>query len=174
MLPEVISAADHPTEGDVGSVAVNFPRGSILLRGADETVYRLVWDEDGQEVTTDEDNQGTATRSLPPGHYRCIGYRILREVDGVPWHLSGTDPQIAQVHVRAGKTTTVKIDPVVDLKLTLRRHGRSVFLGSPVQGPSKCGLTVYRDGRRVAMHYQLERRVNGMVDVLTKGRFNYG
>lgn len=119
-------------------------RGALLLRNREGALYRLSWgEEDPQDSSTDR------RRALPHGVWDLVGYRLLRESDGVLWHVSASGPSIQKVRVRRGRGTSVTIDPTV--RAEIRLAGRRIAVA--VRGHRGAGLSIYRDGRRIPLEY---------------------
>lgn len=160
-MPRVVDAPAEEESPDEGQLSVDFTSGSLFLKPTEGPVVRLVWDAAAVK----------SPRSLPAGRYRCVGYRVRKTVDGVDWHLSGAGPSLPVVEVETGSSTHVAFEPAIHLDAKLDTGNRLAFFGSVIQGVNHCGLSVYRDGKRIALNYRLE---NATGESLAEGKLNYG
>lgn len=122
-----------------------------------ERTYRLAW----------RGKEEGAIR-LPPGDYRWRGYRLVRG----RWMTSAIfgPHRRPVVRVRAGETTTIRIDPTIRMNLRARRHGGQVGLAMGINGMNHSGLSIYREGKRIPIGYEIAQGKRG----LASGRMNYG
>ncbi|MHC4550974.1 MAG: hypothetical protein ACYTEZ_19665 [Planctomycetota bacterium] len=134
-----------------GSVTLAGPRGDVTL----------VWNGETKE----------RARALPPGVYRVRTTRVERTKDGTHWFISSTSPPRAPVAVRAGKTTHVRVGDTVHFESRVRRHGNELRLGFAIKGADGRGLSVYKDGRRVPVTFNVLSKKGR---VLASGTMNYG
>jgi len=141
-------------------VEPEFERGSVVLRGPTGDVS-LVW----------ADGKGPRARSLAPGEYRLRTTRVVREHEGRDWFLSSTGPLGPTRTLRAGETAKVEGCAEVRFQAHARRRHAELQLGFSVTGADGRGLSVYRDGRRVDVSYEV---VDGAGRVLSRGTMQYG
>ncbi len=125
-------------EGE-GLVAVTATRaGEALLRDGAGAVWRLAW--------TSPD-AGARTFALPAGHYEWLTYRLVEAT----WHVSVTGSPLGQVEVRAGATAPIDAKDGVALALRGVPVGRGVQAAVELAGGVGGGLSLYHEGRRVAL-----------------------
>lgn len=109
--------------------------GEALLRDASGTVWRLPWTA-----------TPARTFALPTGTYTWVTYRLVEDV----WHVSVTG-QLATVEVKADGTAPLEAPDVIKIRLrgSVRLGGVQVDAG--LSGAARGGMSLYRDGRRVAL-----------------------
>jgi hypothetical protein len=122
-----------------GTVKGALEEGEVFLRRGD-SVHRLTW-------AAKDRARG---RHLPAGDYTLAGYRIVKGT----WHLSATGGQ-TKLQIKEGKTTKLTLDSSIRIKVHARRKGRGLSLGMGIRGDKKCGLSIYREGKRIPVEYQL-------------------
>lgn len=106
---------------------------------------------------------------MPTGTWGLIGYRVVRrDEDGSTWHTSVTAHKpLAEVVVRSGKRTEVKIDPAVGLGVKLVGG----HVQAQVQGMKGNGLSIYKDGKRIPLGFRLLAKGD---EVVAEGKIEYG
>jgi len=142
--PAVVARNKSPLKGE-GQVRANIVEGSILLIGRRDDLkpVRLVFD--GNEGET------SALRSIAPGPYVVRGYRILRtDKNGVKWQLWGSGARGQKITVEQGKVVDLKMDVRVHVKTTARARGNVMQLGVGPTGDHHMGVTIIKDGHRIA------------------------
>ena len=122
-----------------GTLEANLKEGEVFLKKGAQ-VYRLTW------ASLDT----VRARPLPAGDYTLTGYRIVRGT----WHLSATGSD-AKLKIREGKATALSLDDTLRVKVHARRKGQELSLGMGIRGDKNAGLSVYRDGKRIPIGYQL-------------------
>jgi hypothetical protein len=162
-LPEVLDAP-APASAGAAEVVPGFARGVVLLRAQDGRLLRLSWDE---EPRPPEDRQDRR-RSLPAGKYALVGYRLIeRDDSGTIWHLSASAPSIRSIELRADQPNELAIDATIHVAGRLGTEQ----LGIAVQGEKRSGLSIYRDGKRIPIGYEL---LGPDGETLGQGKITYG
>lgn len=136
-----------------------FDRSSVLLRTGEGKFVRLDWEAGGG-----------AEKSivLAPGTYQIRGYRILRRgKDGADWFISGIPPKPIDVLVQSGRTLTLLSDDTI----VIASKNASGNLGMEIRGLQRSGVSIYRDGKRIPISYEL---LDAAGKVVESGRMNYG
>jgi len=160
----VTSAAEPADEALAGRVTSTIRHGELFVhaQGDKQTWFRLRW--------SPEDEGGA--RALPPGPYVVTGYRqLLTADDGKPWIWSTASAGYRRIEVKAGETVHVEVRDWIGL------NTRAVFkkgkhrVGLLFMAEKKLGNTLYRDGKRIAITWQLR---NDLGEVLDEGPMRYG
>lgn len=176
--PRAITTTAKRDDPNVGFVVPSFEQGSLTLKDAKGQYVRLSW-EGGQR------KQGTAKkksvkgdsddrlRALAPGVYTVTGYRILRrDKRGRSWFISATSAGgIRKLTVRKGQVNRVRISDVIHVQCRTQPTDEGIRVIGGVQGEHQSGLSVYRDGKRIALHY-IVRGAGG--EKLAAGTMKYG
>jgi hypothetical protein len=137
--PRVAANRDEPESGE-GLVEVKSSRsGEALLRDETGTVWRLPWS-----------SSPTRPFALPTGTYTWVTYRLIEEV----WHVSVTG-QLATIEVKAGRTAPLEVRDGIKIRLRGAPRPSGVQAEAGLSGPERGGLSLYRDGRRVALTCQI-------------------
>lgn len=163
--PTTIDSAERG-EGDeeLGLVTSTIEHGELFLhpQGDKSVWFRLRWSPDDTD----------RTRSLAPGTYVVTGYRQLATADdGKPWIWSTASAGYKQIDVKAGETVHVEVRDWIGL------NTRAVFrkgkhrVGLLFMAEKKLGNTLYRDGKRITIQWQLR---NLLGEVLDEGPMRYG
>jgi hypothetical protein len=158
--PRIIPLATGDPEG-MAIVLIDRMRGRVSLAGPDGDVSLLL-----------AGAHDVSRFALPPGPYRLRDTRVTEEKDGVWWFLSSsTGPRRKPVDLQAG--TTTKFDPgrEVVFKGSVRPNATGLFLAFGVATADQRGLSVFRDGKRITISYQLLAADGG---VLSEGPLEYG
>ena len=158
------SAARPPGEGPTGTVTSTIRHGELFLHpaGDEQGWIRLRWSPD------DEDR----SRALAPGTYVLTGYRHLASADdGTPWIWSTASAGYRRIEVKAGETTHVEVRNWlgVDTRAVFKRGKHRV--GLVFLAEKKLGNTLYRDGKRITIQWQLR---DALGEVLAEGPMRYG
>jgi hypothetical protein len=137
-----------------------FGAGSAtVVRG--DRLYRLAWPLD------DKDKR----RMLAPGKYIVRTTRIERKKGESTWFFSASSPKGRPLTVeRTGRTKLALSDRLM-LKGHAKPKGKGLQLGFGLRCTDGRGVSVYRDGKRIAVRYRVLDK-NG--NTLAKGAMNYG
>lgn len=166
-LPRIVAEPPGSPSPADGFLTPGFERGALILRGPRGVVVRLSWEAEAADGAESSDER----RALPAGSYDLVGYRILeRGEDGSLWHVSASAPKgkpIRVLEVEAGATSSVDVDGTVHVK---RRLGASQ-IGMGIQGEGEAGLSIYKDGKRIPIRFELRDHAGGVV---AEGRMRYG
>jgi hypothetical protein len=160
-LPTAVTA---PPIGELAAetavITPSFERGALILRRADGRLFRLSWQEDG--VADDP------RRALPPGKYALVGYRLLADDSQErTWHVSVSAPKIRELELESGKSLRVEIDPAI--RIAQRVHAGRLQVS--IQGEREAGLSIYKEGRRIPIGYEVRGPGGG---VESAGKIRYG
>ena len=158
--PKIVPLATANAEG-MAIVSIGRMRGRVSLAGPEGEVSLLL---DG--------TRDVSRWALPPGSYRLRDTRVSEEKDGVWWFLaSSSGVHRKPVELKAGSTT--KLDPgrKVVFKANLRARDDGLFLGFGLATADKQGLSIFSDGKRITVRYQLLDEDGG---VLSEGPLKYG
>ena len=137
----------------------------MFLEDSKGKVYRLSFGEREAETASDK-------RTLPAGDYVWTGYRVVKEdAEGKPWTLSVTSPEIRKIKLKAGKEVQLEVDPSIRFHGRVSRQGDHFQLGMVIQGMDGAGLSIYREGRRIPIPFQLLDAQGAVVD---SGKMRYG
>jgi hypothetical protein len=133
LRPRVVDGTLEAFE-DEARVTASFTHGEVFLKDDAGDVLRLVFDG------------GDEPRAVPAGRYRFFGYRI---VDG-EWMLSATGGKRA-LEVAGDTDVELEVDPRVHVDVAFKLRKGEPGLNVGVTGSEGLGLTIYREGRRVAL-----------------------
>ncbi len=161
LIPLATGNTGNTGNGAMAIVTMGRLCGRITLAGPDGDVTLLA---DG--------TREISRFALPPGSYRLRDSRLAMEQDGTWWFLSSsTGPHREPVELIAGSET--KFDPgnEVHFKPNVKRQANGIFLGFGFTTKDRRGLSVFKDGRRIVMWYQLLAADGG---VLAEGPLKYG
>jgi len=116
---------------------------------------------------------GPRARHLRPGSYRLRTIRIEREHEGKHWFISSTGPAGKPRELAAGKALRIDASAEVHFEGVVRRKGKGkeLQLGFSIKSAAGRGLSVYRDGKRVPVTYELLARDG---KVVVSGPMTYG
>ena len=159
---------------DVGFVVPSFQQGSLMLKDADGRHVRLSWESRPKNKKgAEKKNSDNRLRALKPGTYTLTGYRILRDdQEGKPWFISATSAHgIRKLTVREGQISRVQLSDAIHVQCRIQPTDEGIRVTAGVQGEHHSGLSVYRDGKRIAMHYVV-RGAGG--EKLSTGKMEYG
>jgi hypothetical protein len=159
-IPRIVPLATGDPEG-MAIVSIDRMRGRVSLAGPEGDVSLLL---DGA--------RDVSKFALPPGSYRLRDTRVSDNKDGVRWFLSSsTGPSRKPVDLQVG--TTTKLDPgrEVVFKGSVRLNHDGLFLSFGVTTADHRGLSVFRNGKRITISYQLLDADGG---ILTEGPLKYG
>ena len=153
-----------PGKDDAGSALVksNLAHGTILLTGPDGDVT-LVW----------KDGEKGKARALPPGSYRLRTIRVERVQDGTHWFLSSTGPKGKPMDLAGRRTKRVDVTDTVHFRHQINPDPKSggLNLGFSIKTADDRGLSIYKDGRRVPVRYEVLAKGGA---VLAQGTMKYG
>ena len=145
-----------------------------MLKDTDGRHVRLSW-ENGRpknKGAKKKDSEGRL-RALKPGTYTITNYRILRDdKQGKPWFISATSAHgIRKLTVRKGQINRVQLSDAIHVRCRVRPTDEGLRVTAGVQGEHHSGLSIYREGKRIAMHYVV-RGPGG--EKLSTGKMEYG
>lgn len=169
--PRAVTTPPAKNEDQAGFVKPSFEEGSLLLKNKDGAFFRLVWQkkESGSPAATVANDQ---RRALPPGDYTLTGYTIVRRDDQKKeWFLWATGRAIGKLTVRAGKEQQVRVDETIQARFTARSGVDSVLIQVAVSGEHHSGLSIFREGQRIPIHYHI---ASAQGQELATGTVEYG
>lgn len=162
-VPQAVAMPPTGVIADAGFVIPNFGQGTVLLKDVDGKFHRLVWAD-----AAEKDRR----RALRPGVYAITGYTVTRaDSNGKDWHVAGTGRMIGKLKVETGTTQAVKLADAIHLKLQAKRSGDTLLITADVQGEHHCGLSIYRDGKRIPLDWRV---TGGNQQILASGTIEYG
>lgn len=148
------STADRP----VSKVTSNIPRGTVVLAGEGGLV-RLTW------------KKGQQAHYLAPGPYRIRNVRIVEKKGKNTWFLSSTQPRGQVLQVEEGSPLHLRLTRRILFGGKAHWKGRELFLGFGLRDAQGRGLSIYRNGKRVPIRYEL---LSADGRRLQSGKMNYG
>lgn len=162
-LPTLIASSPAKATEEQGIIVLPEGEAALMLQDEFGEVLRLSWEEvEGRKSSADR------RRALPAGQYKIVGLRqIDRSREGELWHTSVTGRQLGFLDVEEGEEQTLELDRSIILSRGLR--GQRIAMG--ITHPSGAGLSIYKDGRRIPIGYQL---LAGDGRVVRHGSMNYG
>lgn len=147
-----------------GSVTSPIKHGELFLhpKGDKDMRYRLRWSPDDKKREC----------PLPAGTYKVTGYRHVKTAkDGKQWVWSTTSAGYAELKVKEGETTHFEVrTKVVARARAIQKKGKH-RVGLIFQAEKRLGNTLYREGKRIAIEWQL---LDENDEVLSKGTMRYG
>ena len=176
--PRAVMATAKKDARGVGFIVPGFSRGSLMLKDDDGRHVRLSWESDPKIQDSEKQDLKKADsenqlRALAPGTYTLTGYRIeRRDKQGKPWFISATSAHgIRKLTVREGQVHRVDLGDVIHVQCRVRATDEGIRVTASVQGEHHSGLSIYSDGKRIALHYV----VRGADDErLATGKMAYG
>jgi hypothetical protein len=170
--PRAVTAAAKKDARGVGFVVASFERGSLMLKDADGQYIRLSWENDRKKDAKKKESHARL-RALKPGSYTLTGYRILRtDQEGKPWFISATSPHgIRKFTVREGEVSSIQLRDAIFVQCKVRPTDEGLRVMAGVQGEHHSGLSIYSDGKRIAMHYVVHGADGAK---LSTGKMEYG
>lgn len=169
----VMSPPEVDAPNTLGFIEPSFERGALMLKDAKDQVYRLSWNEgQGQDASAakeaGENLSKDRRRALPAGPYRLVGYRLIKtDENDQRWDLSASHPKLRTLDIQQGEVEKVTIDETI----TMRHRISAKRFGLTVIGESPAGLTLYRDGKRIGIEFEL---VDAAGEVRQEGKLRYG
>jgi hypothetical protein len=162
--PPLIDRPPREENSHDGFITTDFDEGAIVLkRKSDGQAYQLLWKKGSRK----EDRR----RALPAGDYQVISYRLARQdADGHDWFISGTGP-IRNLKVHAGQVHDLKLHESIFLECRVRPHGGELQVQGIAQGEHHCGLSIWKDGRRIPLGFRITDAQN---KELASGSLKYG
>lgn len=158
--PELIDSAPDD-DSDASFIESNIETGSVVLARGDRRIT-LAWKK----------GDDSRRRALPAGSYRLRTTRVERvDKDGTRWFVSLSGPGGRKLRIATGKTNRLVIDTAVHFKGKVKRRGHRLQLAMAITGANGRGLSIYKNGKRVAVDYKL---LDAKGRVLARGRMNYG
>ena len=157
----------------MGFVVPSFEHGSLMLKDADGRHVRLSWENGETKKDSEQVDSNDRLRALPPGTYTLTGYRILRlDKHGKPWFISATSARgIRKLTVREGQVSRVQLSDAIHVQCRIQPTDEGIRVLAGVQGEHHSGLSIYRDGKRIAIRYVV-RGADG--ERLATGKMEYG
>jgi len=160
--PATISSLARPSSRGLGWVESTIPDGELFLENAAGKLFRLTW----------QPGQKDRRRGLHPGEYKVRGYRIRKkDAQGTGWHISVASAGFRKLVVRAKQDAKIDIQPTIVMNCRVRRGHHKVTVQTTVQGAADSGLTIYRRGNRIPLHYRL---TNADGKAVASGPMRYG
>jgi hypothetical protein len=136
----------------------------VLKRQSDGRAFQLLW----KKGSGGKDDR---RRALPPGEYQITGYRIARrDTEGHDWFISGAG-KIRTLKVHAGHVQDLKLMEVIGLTCRALPRGGDVQVQAIVQGEHHCGLSIWKDGLRIPIHFRI---ADAAGKELASGTLKYG
>ncbi len=173
--PKLVATAPEDDAENVGFVVPSFKHGCLILQDEQDRCYRLQWGPDGSRDSAETAAPATSDRrrALPAGKYTLSEYRIVRKDDqGQTWFIcSGSAKGVRELVIRPGEKHRVAVTDAITMGCRARWKGSQVGVATPVLGEPRCGLTIYRDGRRIAIGYAV---TDPQGAVLADGTMRYG
>lgn len=157
--PLAVEEAPGTLAAGHGTLTPSFLRGDLFLVDDAGRSHRLSWSGD--------EGDSERRRALPAGDYALRTYRIVRDVEGVTWHVSASAPRIRGVRVVAGEDA--RFDVSASIRLRSRVAGGQARM--TIQGDAKAGLTIYRAGKRIPIDYRITDEGGA---TLASGAMRYG
>lgn len=152
-----------PPEGKVEAAArveSDVKAGSIVLVG-EKRRFTLAWTEKDE----------ARARAIPPGRYALRAVRLIRESKGASWVRSSTSPRREPTDFPAGRTTRLEAGGAVHLKARATKKKGMLRLGFALVTEQGAGASVFRDGKRIRVGYEL---LDGAGRKLASGTMKYG
>jgi hypothetical protein len=157
----VATTPGAPETAGHGLVSSAFGTGSAVLTGAGGSLT-LQWPAGDDQ----------APRAVPAGDWHVRTVRIERSHQGTPWFLSMTAPDgKKKLRVEADRPAQVAAEASVHFNGRAERKGEGLQLSFVVTSADHRGLSVYRDGERIAVRYRVLAEDG---TVLASGTMNYG
>ncbi len=152
-----------------------FDEGSLFLSDDRDHHFRLYWGEQKPNDSTASAVTKTdeRLRALPAGKYTLTEYRIVRrDSQGRRWFIAANSVKgIRQLVVHAGQKQRVELSDVIHMQCSTRPGKMGVMIGAAILGEGRSGLSIYREDRRIPMHYVVR---NGQGEILAAGPMRYG
>ncbi len=139
-------------------VTSNIPVGSVVLSGK-QGLVRLTW------------KKGQREHYLSPGDYRIRNLRVVEKKGKETWFLSSTQPRGRALQVEAGSPLHLRLTRGILFGGKARWKGRELMLGFGLRDSQGRGLSIYRNGKRVPIRYEL---LSSSGKRLQSGEMNYG
>ncbi len=122
---------------------------------------RLSWEADAPE-------SADRRRALPAGEYKLIGIRLnAKDEKGDRWDLSASHQELRKITVKPGDTQLIKVNETIRIRHQLRPQ----MVGFDISMEQKAGTTIYRNGKRTSMSYELQDKEG---KTRFEGPLNYG
>lgn len=154
-----------------GVVVPSFDQGVVVLRDARRRVVRVAWESPTPKETSpknlkkaapsgqkrDKPAAGDKARALDPGVYTVIGYRVIRrDKAGTRWFVAATESRgLKRISVTGGKRQRIEIDPAIAVDCAALRTKTGLRILMTITGDNESGLTIFRQGRRIAIAYRV-------------------
>ena len=165
LRPATLDGQSKPApDAAVGGVTSTIEDGELFLHpeGDKKTWLRLRWS------STDEER----TRWLAPGTYVLTGYRrVATADDGAPWIWSTASAGYKTIEVKASETVHVDVRGWIGLNTRNGVRKGQHRVGLVFMAEKKLGNTLYRNGKRIAIRWQL---LDALGAVLAEGPMRYG
>jgi hypothetical protein len=163
-LPKLIASPPAgATDGESGVIVLPEGEAALLLEDEQGQALRISW-----ERVEDQRPNKDRRRALPAGQYKILGLRqVDRSREGELWHTSTTGRQLGFLDVEEGEQQTLELDR----KIVFSRALRKTQVAMGITHPSGAGLSIYKDGRRIPITYELHAADGRIV---RHGAMNYG
>ena len=144
--PKRVTTPPAARDDRSGILTATFAEGSVLLKDKDGTFYRLGWKK------ADADRR----RALPAGDYVMTGYTLVRpDGQGKEWFLGASGKMIRKLTVRAGEEQPLTLQEFVHMHCRAVPQEGGVQVQGVVKGEHHCGVSIYRDGKRIPLGYRV-------------------
>ena len=112
-------------------------------------------------------------RALPAGKYTLTEYRIVRrDSQGRWWFIAASSANgIRQLQIQAGRRERVDVSDAIHVQCSTRLGKMGVMIGAAIQGEGRSGLSIYREGKKIPIHYTVQ---SALGEVLAAGPMQYG
>jgi hypothetical protein len=163
-LPRPTRVTAPPANDDPksGLLTATVEEGSLLLKNDDGAFYRLGWKKD------DADRR----RALPPGEYTMVSYNLsCRDKEGKEWFIGASGKMIRKLTVRAGEEQKLALDEVVHVHCRAIPQGDKLQVQGVIKGEHHCGLTLYRECKRITIGYRV---TDAKGKEVASGNLDYG
>ena len=89
--------------------------------------------------------------------YTVIGYRVIRrDKAGTRWFVAATESRgLKRISVTGGKRQKIEIDPAIAVDCAALRTKTGLRILMTITGENESGLTIFRQGRRIAIAYRV-------------------
>ena len=159
---KVASRIDTPPKAEkpVTWIEPKFGAGSVVLaRGVAR--LRVVWPLGGKDVR----------RELEPGPYKVRSVAMERKVGDALWYATLSGPPYKPFVVGDRGVSKLVIDDRLKFKGQAKLDGKVWRLGFTFRSKTGGGVTVFKDGKRIAVSYRVLDKDGKL---LASGKTNYG
>ena len=142
--PARVDKAPEKKAEAVARVESDVKAGSIVLVG-EKRRFTLAWTADDK----------VRTRAVPPGTYSIRTVRLLRSHRGSTWVRSSSSPRAEPTEYAAGKTSQLTVGEEVHIHASAVIRKGKLNLGFALKTERGSGTSVFKDGKRVSIGYDL-------------------